>query len=76
MADIQFNEPRYARPSASVHRHSWVTGLVIRSGLAADERSAQKTLLVVLVLTIAGIVAIFVLNGSGGAVVPVPEPIV
>ena len=59
MADIQFEEPRYAQSSPP--KISWLTGLVIKTGLARDDAGAQKALLVVLILTIIAIVLIWVL---------------
>jgi len=61
MNNIQFNEePQYARPVGS-EKLSWLANLVIKTGLAKDNASAQKVLLVVLVITIAAIVAVWTL---------------
>jgi hypothetical protein len=67
MADLQFDEPQYARPSAAAGRGSWLTGLVIKSGLAQDEQGAQKVLLVVLVLAVIATIVVMMAGGSGGA---------
>jgi hypothetical protein len=76
MADLQFDEPQYARPAAAPGRSSWLTGLVIKSGLAQDEQGAQKVLLIVLGLALLSIVAVIMLSGSGSADDFLPEPIV
>lgn len=69
---IKFQEPGYARPLAGPKR-SWLTSLVIKVGLAKDERGAQKVLLIILALAIIGIVLIFVLGLGGGQTKP-PVP--
>ena len=60
MADIQFQEPQYGAPLAGPKR-SWLTSLVIKTGLATDDASAQKVLLITLVLTIIAIVLVWTL---------------
>jgi len=75
MADIQFNEPLYARPIAGRNRLPWLTGLVIRSGLARDEQGAQKVLLIVLVLAVAGIVWFAWPGGLTSPDVPLGPPL-
>ena len=58
MADLQFNEEQqYARPTPT-RKPSFMTGLVMRSGLAKDEAGAQRVLLIVLVLVILAIIAV------------------
>mgnify|MGYP001572131742 CR=1 FL=1 len=53
MNNIQFDEePQYARPTSGSERQSWLSGLVIKTGLAKDNAGAQKVLLVVLVLVV------------------------
>ena len=51
--NIQFNteEPSYARPVAPPV--SFITGLVIRAGLAKDERGAKVAMLIVAVVAAA-----------------------
>ncbi|MDP2593922.1 MAG: hypothetical protein Q8P36_01100 [bacterium] len=58
MANIQFQEPQYGQ-STSRQRYSWLTGLVIKTGLAKDDAGAQKVLIGVLVLTIIATVLIW-----------------
>lgn len=65
MADIQFDEPSYAPTHVVAVRYSWLTNLVIRTGLASDEAGAQKMLLVVLIVAV--IATIGVLWFGGGA---------
>ncbi|HEY4522762.1 MAG TPA: hypothetical protein VJK73_00105 [Candidatus Paceibacterota bacterium] len=59
MADIQFEEPRYAQSSPP--KISWLTGLVIKTGLATDDAGAQKVLFIVLLLTIIATVLVWTL---------------
>lgn len=58
MADIQFQEPQYGRSNLSGPRRSWLTNLVISTGLAGDERSAKYVLLVITGIAIALAVAL------------------
>jgi len=60
MTDIQFQEPQYGTPLAGPKR-SWLTGLVIKTGLATDDAGAQKVLLIVLILTIIATVLVWIL---------------
>lgn len=60
MADIQFDEPQYDHSSYTPKR-SWLTSLVLKSGLASDDAGVQKVLLIVLVLTIIAIVLVWTL---------------
>ncbi len=71
MADLQFNEEQYST-SAATRKPSWLAGLVIRLGLAQDEAGAQKALVVVLIVTIAAIIAVNLFSGSS-AVPPPPS---
>ena len=66
MVDIQFDEQQFEQPRAAAGKPSWLSGLVIKSGLAKDEASAQRALLIILVLAIILIVVIFMM-GSGGS---------
>lgn len=62
MADIQFQDPQYGPPAAgSGPRRSWLTNLVLKTGLATDDAGAQKVLLITLVIVIVAIIAIWVL---------------
>ncbi len=72
MADLQFEEEQYEVPAAVARKPSWLSGLVIRTGLAQDEAGAQKVLLIVLALTIVAILAMNLF--SGGSSVPPPAP--
>ncbi len=60
MADIQFDEPQYAA-SVSAPKESWLSSLVIRTGLATDSASAQKVLIIVLVVTIVATILVWAL---------------
>ena len=60
MSDIRFEEPQYNRPISGSERPSWLANLVIKAGLAKDNAGAQKVLIVVLIITIAAIVAIWI----------------
>jgi len=42
-----------------IMKYSWLANLVIKTGLAADDAGAQKVLLVVLIITIAAIIAVW-----------------
>ncbi len=52
MADIQFEEPVYAKSPESVKKPSQLSGLLIKTGLAKDDAGAQKVLLMVLVVVV------------------------
>ena len=73
MADIQFQEPQYGRSAISGPARSWLTNLVISTGLAKDAAGAQKVLVVILILAILGIIA--VVASAGGASPEIPEPV-
>lgn len=70
MADIQFQEPQYGSPQVAGVKRSWLTGLVLKTGLAKDEAGAQRVLLIILVLAVIGTMATLVL-GSGSSTKPV-----
>lgn len=53
MNDIQFNEPDYARPAVPAEQPSWLSSLVIRTGLAKNTADAQKVLIIALVVLVA-----------------------
>jgi|GEM_PF-5449973 len=71
MADIQFNEPEYAR-ATPVRKPSGIVSLVIRLKLASDESSAQTVLLALLVLIVLATIAVFIAGGLSAAPVPLP----
>lgn len=53
MNNMQFNEEQeYARSVMGSEKSSWLSGLVIKTGLAKDNAGAQKVLLVVFVLVV------------------------
>jgi len=58
MADVQFEEPQYTRPSYGPKR-SALAGLVIKASLASDDAGAQKALIIILVLTIIAIILVW-----------------
>jgi len=60
MADIQFDEPQYTAP-VSAPKASWLTSLVIKTGLATDSAGAQKVLVIVLIVTIVAIILVWTL---------------
>ena len=70
MADIQFNEPQYT--ATPVRKPSGLARLAIRLGLASDETSAQKVLLVALVLIVLATIAVLI--GGAFSTAPVPLP--
>ncbi|MDP2593924.1 MAG: hypothetical protein Q8P36_01110 [bacterium] len=71
VADIQFDEPQYGQ-STSRQRYSWLTGLVIKTGLASDDAGVQKVLLIVLGLAIVGIALVLVVGGGATRNIPPP----
>ena len=73
MADLQFQEPQYGTPLAALKR-SWLTSLVISTGLAKDDAGAQKVLLIVLVLAIIGIIWFAWPSGPSSPAVPLGPP--
>ena len=60
MADIKFEEPQYAT-SISASKESWLTRLVIKTGLATDSAGAQKVLIIVLIVTIMATILVWVI---------------
>ena len=58
MTDIQFNEPEYTSRPAPAPKRSYLSNLVIKSGLARDDAGAQKALLVIFCIVVALIVGI------------------
>ena len=73
MADIQFNEPQYGQSNLSGPRRSWLTSLVIKTGLATDGAGAQKVLLIVLALAVIATIAVIALSG-GSTPPPLTDP--
>ena len=61
MANIQFQEPQYGSQSSSGSKRSWLAGLVIKAGLASDDKGAQKVLVIVLVLVVIATILVNVL---------------
>lgn len=60
MNNIRFEEDsQYNRSVSASEKRSWLSGLVIKTGLAKDNVGAQKVLLIVLIITIAAIVAVW-----------------
>lgn len=60
MDNIRFEEDsQYGRSMSASEKRSWLSSLVIKTGLAKDNAGAQKVLLVVLIITIAAIVAVW-----------------
>ena len=71
---IQFEEPEYAR-SAALEKHSWLAGLVIKTGLAKDDLGAQKVLLIALVLIIVATIAVFWMSSNSSSQTPPSFPL-
>ncbi len=69
-SQIRFDEPtEYGRPQ-QVGKSSAITRLVISTGLASDERGAQKVILIILVLVAVGTILIFIFGTKGHAPPP------
>lgn len=69
--NIRFDESEYVS-SAPVEADSWLTRLIIKTGLAKDSVGAQKVLLVVVVLIVVATIAIFWMNNSSSTPPPLP----
>jgi hypothetical protein len=62
MDNIRFEEDsQYGRSVSNLEKRSWLSGLIIKIGFAKDNAGAQKVLLIVLVITIAAIIAVWTL---------------
>lgn len=76
--DVQFNEPQYssAKP-ASPKKASGLSlsSLIIKAGLAKDAAGANKVLIIVLVLALAGIAAIWAFNMPSRPAAPFESPV-
>lgn len=73
--DVQFNEPEYsARPKAQERKPSFLTSLVIRAGLAKDERSARPVLLIVLAVLVVATLAMLVFTLIPAPMDAFPDP--
>lgn len=72
MADLQFNEGQEFARSRAVSKPSFLTGLILNTGLAQTERGAQQILLGVAVICI--VAALYVAFSSGTSVPP-PNPV-
>ncbi|PIR83480.1 hypothetical protein COU19_00045 [Candidatus Kaiserbacteria bacterium CG10_big_fil_rev_8_21_14_0_10_56_12] len=70
MDDIKFEEASYIQPLTSQSGPKGLSGLVIRSGFAKDEKGAQKVLITVFVLCILALIYIWWPQG----VTNVPDP--
>ncbi|HWH16302.1 MAG TPA: hypothetical protein VNU25_01825 [Candidatus Paceibacterota bacterium] len=66
---IEFNEPEYAARAVSQHT-SGIAGLVIKMGLAKDQKSANAVLIGVIVLCLLVMLAVFLVPAL------TPEPAV
>ena len=71
---LQFQEPEYSRPFPPAAKRSWLTSLVIKTGLATHEAGAQTVLLVILVATVLGIIWFAWPSGSSSPNVPLGPP--
>ena len=69
---VEFNEPTYGVPSAPSHKQGALTSLVMKLGLAKDEKQAQTALIVILVVVVVITRGVLVLGGGGGPSLP-PE---
>ncbi|MBU6320965.1 MAG: hypothetical protein KGI78_00695 [Patescibacteria group bacterium] len=72
MADMQFEEPSYGAPVVDAGPKG-LAGLLIRWGVAKDERQAQVALLVILVVALIGAASLFLFGGAAGSSRP-PVP--
>jgi hypothetical protein len=62
MDNIRFEEDsQYGRSVSNLEKRSWLSNIVIKIGLAKDNAGAQRVLLIVLVITIAAIIAVWTL---------------
>jgi hypothetical protein len=62
MDDIRFeDDAQYGRSVSGLDKPSWLSNIVIKIGLAKDNAGAQRVLLIVLVITIAAIIAVWTL---------------
>lgn len=68
---LEFEEPLYAESTR--RKSSSLTALVIRSGLAKDEKGADMVLIVFLVLLVAGVVGLW-MSRPDTIIEPAPEP--
>lgn len=64
---VQFNEPTYGAPAAATPKRGALVALVIKFGLAKDDKQAQTTLVVILAVVIALTVGVLFFGGGGGA---------
>lgn len=49
---VQFNEANYGAPRARAPKYSWPTKLVLKLGLAKDEKQAALILIVIALLAV------------------------
>ena len=70
--DVQFDEPRYATPATSTKSPSSLSALVVRLGLAKDERGAQTVLVGIIVIALAVAIGLFVTVTAEPPVEPPP----
>jgi len=77
MTDVEFNEPNYATRASGIPAaggSSAFSRLVIKTGLAKDEKGAQRVLLIIAILAI--VIAAFVFFGGHKSAPEVPPPAV
>lgn len=60
MADVQFQNQQFT-PQGAGPRRSYLTNLVIKTGLAQDDAGAQKVLLIILGVVIVAVILIWTL---------------
>ncbi len=65
MPNVEFNEPSYATPYARQKQGSFISNLVVKTGLAKDEAGAQKVLLVIFILVIIAAVLVWWFGARG-----------
>lgn len=66
MSEVEFHEPAYGSPAPATRKESALSRLVMKLGLASDEKGAQRVLLVVALAAIAAAVAFALSSGSSG----------
>lgn len=72
MADLQFNEGQDIYSSRALPQPSFLTGLVLKTGLAQTEQGAQRILLGIAI--ICAVAALYVAFSGGGTERP-PSPL-
>lgn len=64
---VEFNEPTYGAPAVLPPKRGALVGLVMKLGLAKDDKQAQTALMVILVVVVALTVGVLVLGGGRDA---------